>query len=97
MNQKPLPTEPLVKKGKTNGLKKLIREVVSDDEEIPPVGSILGTTGSANQVEPWRADFVAYMDSIEASWPANMSIIQWWGVSIHLSIQTIMQLLIYSM
>lgn len=80
MNKEPSATAPVVKKGKANGLKKLIREVDSDDEELTPVGSMPSAMSAVNKTEPWRADFKAYMDCIEASPPVGMSTIQWWGV-----------------
>lgn len=83
MQEKPSASEPVVTKGKTGGRKKLIREVLSDDEEPESsTGSPLGAASSTNDVEPWRADFNAYIDSIEALRPAGMSTIQWWGVSL---------------
>lgn len=81
MSRPPVPT-----KGKASTLKKLIREVISSDED-DAFGGI--TTGSSHTdyfvaVEPWRAGFNAYIDTIEADVPKGMSTVEWWGVSLSL-------------
>jgi hypothetical protein len=65
-----------VKKGKVNGLKKLIREVESDDEDDIPV-AVTHTDIS----KPWKTEFTRYLETLEAALASGMSMIQWWGVS----------------
>jgi len=71
-------TQPATKQSKSGGLKKLIREVLSDSEDD---ASTNPTTSSGDPSRPWRAEFLGYIETIEASLPAGMSTIQWWGVS----------------
>jgi hypothetical protein len=72
--------QPSVKKGRASGLKKLIRETLSSDEDEG-----LGHSAEATDTDPsrpWWPDFKNYMDTLEAKPPAGMSTIEWWGVSI---------------
>jgi hypothetical protein len=71
-----------VKKGKASGLKKLIRETQSSDSD-EDIGHS-APTAPLDSAKPWRADFMNYMDTLEAKPPPGMSIIQWWGVCAHL-------------
>ena len=68
------------KKGKASGLRKLIRETQSsdDDEDFGNSASIT----DADPFRPWHADFKNYVDTLEAKPPAGMTTVQWWGVSI---------------
>jgi len=71
-----------VKKGKASTLKKLIRETQSSDED-EDMGDFT-PTALPDSAKPWRADFLNYIDTLEAKLPPGMSIIQWWGVCINL-------------
>jgi hypothetical protein len=68
------------KKGKASGLRKLIRETQSldDDEDF---GNLALTT-DADPSRLWHADFKNYVDTLEAKPLAGMTTVQWWGVSI---------------
>jgi hypothetical protein len=68
-----------VKKGKISGLKKLIRETESDDEDDDLIHHGQATTSDPSK--PWWPDFNYYVETSEAKLPAGMSTIQWWGVS----------------
>jgi hypothetical protein len=68
---------PVINKGKVNGLKRLIREVESDDEDD---NSTVPTTHS-NMSKPWMTEFTLYLETLEATLASGMSIVQWWGVS----------------
>jgi hypothetical protein len=72
----------LVKKGKTSGLKKLIRKAQSSDEDDDDETVVTHTDPS----RPWYASFKDYVDAVETKPPAGISIIQWWGVSTHPSL-----------
>ena len=65
-----------VKKGKVNGLKKLIWEVESDDED-----DILVAVTHTDISKPWKTEFTCYLETLEAALASGMSMIQWWGVS----------------
>jgi hypothetical protein len=67
---------PVVKKGKVNGLKTLIREVQSDNED--EVSNVL--VSHADMSKSWRIEFKLYLETLEAALASGMSIIQWWGV-----------------
>jgi hypothetical protein len=68
---------PVVNKGKVNGLKRLIREVESDDKDED---STVPTTHS-DMSKPWMTEFTHYLETLEAALASGMSIVQWWGVS----------------
>jgi hypothetical protein len=74
-------SQPASKRSKAGGLKKLIREVLSDSEydlsTNPATSMAIG-----DPLRPWRAEFLSYLETIEAALPPGMSTIQWWGVSI---------------
>ena len=76
MNHETLTSVPAVKKGKVSGLKKLIREVESDDEDETLV-PVMHTDAS----KPWMTEFTCYLETLEAALASGMSMIQWWGVS----------------
>ena len=76
MNHETLTSVPAVKKGKVSGLKKLIHEVESDDEDETPV-PVMHTDAS----KPWMTEFTHYLETLEATLASRMSMIQWWGVS----------------
>jgi len=40
------------------------------------------STSAGDPLRPWRAEFLSYIETLEAALPAGMSTIQWWGVSI---------------
>jgi hypothetical protein len=61
-----------------NGLKRLIREVLSDSDDDTP--AILVRSSNADPSKPWRAEFRSYLEMVEACLPAGMTTIQWWGV-----------------
>jgi hypothetical protein len=67
------------KKGKASGLRKLIRETQSSDDDEDFGDS---ATTDADPSRPWRADFKNYVDTLEVKPPAGMTTVQWWGVSI---------------
>jgi hypothetical protein len=76
VNCETLTSVPAVKKGKVNGLKRLICEVESDDEDditVPVVHSDIS--------KPWMTEFTHYLKTLEAALASGMSTIQWWGVS----------------
>jgi hypothetical protein len=70
--------QPTVKKSKTGGLKKLICEVESKDEDDTP--DIAASTANFDPSKPWLPDFKRYIDTLEETPPSGMSNIQWWGV-----------------
>jgi hypothetical protein len=74
--------QPSVKKGKASGLRKLIRQTQSSDEGDD--GSPSPTAATADPIRPWRADFMNYLNTVEAKPQPGMSIIQWWGVRINI-------------
>jgi len=65
-----------IKKGKVNGLKKLIWEVESDDED-----DILVAVTHTDISKPWKTEFTCYLETLEAALASGMSMIQWWDVS----------------
>jgi hypothetical protein len=71
-------TQQVAKKGKVNGLKRLICEVLSNSNDDTP--AILVNSSNADPSKPWRAEFRSYLEMIEACLPAGMTTIQWWGV-----------------
>jgi hypothetical protein len=70
--------QPTVKKGKTSSLKKLIREVESEDDDDTP--DVVASTANFDPSKPWLPDFMRYIDTCEATPLPGMSTIQWWGV-----------------
>jgi hypothetical protein len=72
-------SQPSVKKGKASGLRKLICETQSSDEDEDLGNSALAT--DADPSRPWLADFKNYIGTLEAKPPPGMTTIQWWGVS----------------
>jgi hypothetical protein len=75
-----LSSQPTSKKSKAGGLKKLIRQVQSDSED--DMSPNAATASAGDPLRPWRAEFLSYLETLEAALPAGMSTIQWWGVSI---------------
>jgi hypothetical protein len=71
-------TQQVAKKGKVNGLKRLIREVLSDSNDNTP--AILVCSSNADPSKPWRAEFRSYLETVEACLPTGITTIQWWGV-----------------
>ena len=71
-----------IKKGKASGLKNLIRQTQSSDEDEEINDSL--PTSPPDLTKPWRTDFMNYVDTLEAKIPPGMSTIQWWGVRTHL-------------
>ncbi len=67
-----------VKKGKAGGLKKLIHQTQSSDEDEYMRDSTPQVLPNATKA--WRADFTNYIDTVEAKLLPGMSTIQWWGV-----------------
>jgi hypothetical protein len=68
------------KPSRTGSLKKLICEVLSDSKDdllANPVPTSIG-----DLTRPWRAEFLAYLETVEAAPPSGMSTIQWCGVCI---------------
>jgi len=63
-----------VKKGKASGLKKLIRETQSSDED-DDMGDFTAPTVQPDSAKPWRADFMNYIDTLEAKLPPGMTTI----------------------
>jgi hypothetical protein len=65
--------QPSVKKGKASGLRKLIRETQSsdEDEDSSPLAA-----AATDPTRPWRADFMNYLNTAEAKLPPGMIIIQ---------------------
>jgi hypothetical protein len=76
MNHKTSTSVPVVKKGKVDGLKRLIREVESDDED-----DITVPVAHSDMSKPWMTEFTGYLETLEATLANGMSTIQWWGVS----------------
>jgi hypothetical protein len=76
MNHEPSTSVPAAKKGKVSGLKKLIREVESDDEDETSVPIV-----HTDVAKPWMTEFTRYLETLEAALASGMSMIQWWGVS----------------
>lgn len=70
-----------LKKGKASTLKKVIRHVLSDDEDNDTTSAAPAVGGGFNE-QGWLNDFNAYWNTIEAALPAGMSTITWWGVCI---------------
>jgi hypothetical protein len=62
------------------GLKSLIREVLSDSEDDLSTNPTLASIG--DPLRPWRAEFMSYIETIEAALPAGVTTIQWWGVRV---------------
>jgi hypothetical protein len=79
VNEEASTPHPAVKKSKTGALKKLIREVESDDDdnEIP---NVMASTANFDPLKPWLLDFRKYIDTLEAIPPPGMSTMRWWGV-----------------
>jgi hypothetical protein len=73
--------QPPVKKGKASGLRKLVRETQSSDDDDEDNHSTPAAT-DIDPSKPWRPDFKNYVDTLEANIPPGMSTIQWWGVCI---------------
>jgi hypothetical protein len=73
-------SQPTAKKSKAGGLKRLIREVLSDSDDDPTPNAAT-TMAVGDPSRPWRAEFSSYLKTIEAAPPAGMSTIRWWGVS----------------
>jgi hypothetical protein len=68
-----------IKKGKASSLKKLIHQTQSSDKDED-----IRAAAPSVSAKPWQADFMKYMDMVEAAPLSGMSTIQWWGVcSIH--------------
>lgn len=76
----PVPTTTKQNKSKTGGLKRLIRAVASDDEDESP--EVTTSTLHADPTKLWRSEYRSYLDTVEATPPAGMTTIQWWGVSL---------------
>ena len=76
MNHETSTSVPAVKKGKVNGLKRLIREVESDDKDDVTV-----PVAHSDMSKPWMTEFTCYLETLEAALASGMSTIQWWGVS----------------
>jgi len=58
---------------------KLVREVLSDsDDDLAPTNCT--PTSIGDPARPWRAEFLAYLETVEATPPASVSTIRWWGV-----------------
>ncbi|KAG2358172.1 hypothetical protein BDR07DRAFT_1489780 [Suillus spraguei] len=47
-----------------------------DDLSVNPTLASIG-----NPLRPWRAEVMSYIETIEATLPAGMTIIQWWGIN----------------
>jgi hypothetical protein len=71
-----------VRDSKGKGLHTLLREL-SDDEEEAAMDT--GLLVPDDPQRPWLRDYLAYMDVLEQV-PEKWSAIQWWGVSILVSI-----------
>jgi hypothetical protein len=69
-------TQQVAKKGKVNGLERLIHEVLSDSDDNTP--AILVRSSNADPSTPWRAEFRSYLEMVESYLPAGMTTIQWW-------------------
>ena len=76
MNHKTSTSVPAVKKGKVNGLKRLICKVESGDED-----DITVPVTHSDMSKPWMTEFTCYLKTLEAALASRMSTIQWWGVS----------------
>jgi hypothetical protein len=76
MNRETSMSVPVVKKGKVDGLIRLIREVESDDEDDVTV-----SVAHADMSKPWMTEFTRYLETLEAALASGMSTIQWCGVS----------------
>lgn len=62
---------------KRTRISKLLRELSDSDEE-----SEQGSHTQSSQTQtPWKIEFDRYLDTHEQL-PDNMSVIQWWGVSV---------------
>jgi hypothetical protein len=72
------PLQPASKKSKAGGLKSLIWEVISDSEDDLPMNPT--PTSTCNPSQPWRVEFMSYMETVEVALPTGMTSIQWWGV-----------------
>ncbi|KAG2067775.1 hypothetical protein BDR04DRAFT_1120249 [Suillus decipiens] len=70
-------SEPTSKKSKAGALKKLIREVLSDSDDNDSSNTAIPSVRDPSR--PWRAEFLSYLETIEAVPSAGMSTIQWWG------------------
>jgi hypothetical protein len=68
------------KPSRTGSLKKLICKVLSDSEDDSSTNPV--PTSIGDPTRPWRAEFLAYLETVEAAPPSGMSTIQWWGVRI---------------
>jgi hypothetical protein len=79
VNQDSSTPHPAVKKSKAGSLKKLIREVESEDDE-EEISDVMASTANSDPSKPWLSDFRKYVDTLEATPPSGMSTIQWWGV-----------------
>ena len=79
-----------LKKGKASGLKKLIHQTQSSDEDEDMRDS---TPALPDSAKSWRADFMNYIDTVEAKLPPGMSTIQWWGVCTYLYLDCLFLLL----
>ena len=66
-------------------LKKLIWQVQDIDSENEGLYDSQGTSINVNTAQPWCADFLQYIDTVQAPLPPGMSTIQWWGVRVYLS------------
>jgi hypothetical protein len=73
-------SEPTTRKSKAGALKKLIQEVLSDSNDNNLSNTAIPSV--RDPLRPWRAEFLSYLETIEAVPPARMSTIQWWSVSI---------------
>ncbi|KIK47782.1 hypothetical protein CY34DRAFT_8650 [Suillus luteus UH-Slu-Lm8-n1] len=67
------------KPSRTGSLKKLIREVLSDSEDDSSTNPVPTSIGDPTRL--WRAEFLAYLETVEAAPPSGMSTIQWWGIN----------------
>ncbi|KAG2131866.1 hypothetical protein BD769DRAFT_1386572 [Suillus cothurnatus] len=64
-----------IKKGKASSLKKLIHQTQSSDKDED-----IRAAAPSVSAKPWQADFMKYMDMVEAAPLSGMSTIQWWGI-----------------
>jgi len=78
MGKSAMAPQVLIKKGKANGLKKLIHETQSFDLD-EDIGNP-AQTALPDSAKPWWAGFMNYLDMLDAKPPPGMSTIQWWGV-----------------
>ncbi|KAG1720921.1 hypothetical protein EDD22DRAFT_962677 [Suillus occidentalis] len=72
-------SEPTTRKSKAGALKKLIQEVLSDSDDNN--SSNTASPSVRDPSRPWRAEFLSYLETIEAVPPTGMSTIQWWGIN----------------